>query len=211
MKTLTQLCCIFSLILLQSSVHAERLYKWKDAKGVTQYGDKPPANVRAQPLVLPKITVIDNYAEQWKPLDFKDTKVKKQAQTQAKTSSIYTKLAFLAPKANQAIRANNGDVSAIVSIKPPLKNGDQLIFSIDGKALPKSTSRTANFANLERGNHNIGVKIVDKDGKTLKSSSVGFNVLRASSLGKTNSNQAPRLPQTRTFNDLRQQQIQSGG
>lgn len=193
-------------------VNAEGLYKWTDARGNTQYGDRPPANANAKPIDLPKITIIDNYAEQWKPMKFNESAPVKQAsQEQVQTdSSQYSKLVFLAPKSNQAIRANDGDVSAMVSIKPPLKKGHQLVFSIDGKTSGKGTSRTQNFSDLNRGQHTIAVKVVDAKGKTLKSSSVGFNVLRVNALRNNQSNQATKSPQTRTFESVRQQQIQNG-
>lgn len=205
MKTLTPLYCILSLMLTQSTVFADGLYKWKDARGNTQYGDKPPANSNAQPMNLPKITIIDNYADQWKPMEFSDQAKIAQPTIEKSnnTSNSYTKLAFLAPKASQAIRANDGDVSAMISIQPPLKKGHSLVFSIDGKAAAKSRSRTKNFSGLSRGNHTIAVKVVDQRGKTVKSSSVGFNVLRSSSLSNTQSNQANKAPQMRTYQEAR--------
>jgi len=152
MKTSVALYCGLSLLLSCSIANANNFYKWKDARGNTQYGDKPPANANAKPVELPKITVIENYG--------------------------YSKLEFLAPKVDQGIRANNGDVSVIVSIQPPLKEGHSIVFSIDGKDQEKGTSRTKNFSNLDRGGHTVGVKIIDNEGKTLKSSSVAFSVLR---------------------------------
>lgn len=212
MKTLTPLCCVLSLILFQSSAYSEGLYKWKDARGNTQYGDRPPANVNAEPMALPKITIIDNYADQWKPMDFnaQPTIATPVERKPAVINSTYSKLAFLAPKANQSIRANDGDVSAMISIKPPLKKGHQLVFSIDGKTMGKSSSRTKNFSNLTRGNHTIAVKVVDQKGKTIKSNSVGFNVLRTSRLNKAESNQAEKFKQTRSYQEAREQQIKAG-
>lgn len=212
MKTLARFVCVITLFTSQSILQADGLYKWIDARGNTQYGDKPPAGVKAKPIDLPKITVIENYGEQWKPMNFKEqpTEPKEAIKQTQSSSSPYTKLSFLAPKANQAIRANDGDVSAMISIKPPLKKGHKFVFSIDGKTTGKSTSRTQNFSDLQRGNHTIGVKVIDDKGKTLKSSSVGFNVLRVSSLSNTQSNQAQKLRQTRSFNSVRQQQIQTG-
>jgi len=211
MKTLTPLLCILSLTLPLSLVSAQGLYKWVDARGNTQYGDKPPANVNAKAIQLPKITVIENYAEQWKPLNFDEpsSATKPEPQKEQTVSQTYTKLAFLAPKSNQAIRANDGDISAMVSIKPPLKKGHQLLFSIDGKSLEKTTARIKNFKNLGRGQHSINVKVVDGKGNALKSSSVSFNVLRANTLNKNNSNQANKVQQARTFQNARQQQTQN--
>ena len=208
MKILTPLVCALSLVLIQSSINAEGLYKWTDARGNTQYGDKPPANSNAKQVNLPKITVIDNYADQWKPLNFNKNSNKEPEEKTQVIQNTYSKLAFLAPKPNQGIRANDGDISAIVSIKPPLKKGHHLIFSIDGKSTGKTKSRTKNFSNLDRGEHAVSVKVVDKKGKVLKSSSTTFNVLRANPLLKNRGNQATRAPQTRTFQNARQQQLQ---
>jgi hypothetical protein len=212
MKSLTPLYCALAIILSQSVVYADGMYKWKDVRGNLQFGDTPPPNANAKALDLPKITIIDNYANQWKPIKFEQAQTNKTPENENEVSnnSSYNKLSFLAPKQGQAIRANDGDVSAMISINPPLKKEHQLVFSIDGKALGKGKARTKNFSNLNRGNHTIVVKVIDNSGKTLKSSSVGFNVLRTNGLNKTQSNNTQNLPQVKSFNDVRQQQVQSG-
>ncbi len=175
---LVMLSCAFA-----ASATAEGFYKWKDARGHIQYGDQPPANVKAEPMKLPKLTVIENYAEQWKPVAFPDESANYQQQVgQNKTGSAYTSLKFIAPKANQSIRANDGDVSAIISLKPGLKSGHVIAFSIDGKEVAKGKSRTNNFVNLPRGSHTVVAKVMDQKGKVLKSQSVSFTVLRFSKL-----------------------------
>lgn len=179
MRILRFFYCALSLVLCQSTVSADVLYKWQDARGNTQYGDRPPSNVNARPITLPKITIIDNYADQWKPIDFNEVRTDTPIVTKSRASKAYSQLDFLAPKQNQAIRANNGDISTIVSIKPALKEGHLLVFSIDGKSMSKGKSRAKNFSNLSRGSHTIDVKIVDQKDRILKNSSVGFTVLRA--------------------------------
>jgi len=185
MKTLTHWLVILSCALscsLAATAMAEGFYKWKDARGNIQYGDRPPANVKAQPMKMPKLTVIENYGEQWKPVTFPNEPDSSQQQDTPKATAGYTTLTFVAPKANQAIRANDGDVSAIISLKPPLKAGHVITFSIDGKEVAKGSSRTNNFSNLPRGDHSVSVKIMDSKGKVLKSQSVNFTVLRHSKL-----------------------------
>lgn len=59
-------------------MHAESLYKWKDSKGNIQYGDKPPPNADAKSLELPKITIIDKYSDQWKPVNVEDSNINKE-------------------------------------------------------------------------------------------------------------------------------------
>lgn len=41
MRALPSLCCL--LLLASASATAGTVYKWKDANGVTQYSEKPPA------------------------------------------------------------------------------------------------------------------------------------------------------------------------
>lgn len=41
MRALPRLCCL--LLLASASAGASNLYKWKDANGVTQYSERPPA------------------------------------------------------------------------------------------------------------------------------------------------------------------------
>ena len=212
MKTISSLLLV-AFFLTNNSIQAEGLYKWTDAKGNTQYGDQPPANSNAKQIDLPKITIIDNYADQWKPIKFDDSTQKKQPEKVKQSSSLdtYTKLDFLAPKPNQGIRANDGDVTAMISIKPPLKKGHKFIYSIDGKATSETKSRTKNFSNLNRGGHTITVKVVDARGKTVKSNSVGFSVLRTSVANlDSDQNSTNQLgKQIKSFNSVRQQQLQN--
>jgi len=203
----TQLLLI-SLLSLSCSLQAGTLYKWVDNKGNTQYGDSPPSNVNAQAVKLPDITVVDNYADQWKPMDFASETKQKEAKHVPNNNRQYSQLSFLAPKANQAIRANDGDVSAMISVKPALKKGHFIQFAIDGKAVKKGQSRTANFSNLARGGHSISAKIVNAKGAVLKQSSVSFNVLRFSKLNKVDSNTQQltnNLQQAKTYEEAKKE------
>ncbi len=181
--------CLLALLFVsfQSTLSAEGFYKWKDTRGNIQYGDTPSPKTKAEKVKMPAITVIDNYAQQWKPMNF-DTPSTNEA-TQAKgvskqVSSGYKKFEFIAPKANQSIRANDGDVSAMISIKPPLKKGHKIAFFLDGKEVSKSTARSRNFSDLARGTHMVSAKVVDQNGRSIKNSSVSFNVMRFSKLFK---------------------------
>lgn len=171
-----------------TNANAESFYKWVDARGNTQYGDKPPAGKGAKKVKMPAITVIKDYSKQWKPLDLDNKSLPNQpgsAKTPVRNNpKSYTTFAFVAPKGGQTIRANDGDISAMLSLKPPLKKGHKITFSINGKEVAKSKSRTNNFSNLTRGTHTISAKIVNNRGKILKSSSVTFHVQRHSALFK---------------------------
>lgn len=177
------------LIVLSSNVSAEGVFKWVDAQGKTQYGDSPPENKKVSNFQMPAITVIDNYADQWKSHIFDKgaqtvTPVKKVAKKKQHQVVKYTMLKFLAPKSGQIIRANDGDVTAMLKIKPKLKAGHQVIFLLDGNEVSKNRSRTSNFSNLSRGAHTAVVKVVDRTGNIIGSDSVSFEVQRHSALFK---------------------------
>jgi len=178
MRSFYSLILFISFSFLTTHIaSAEGFYKWKDAKGNIQYGDSPPANSRAKKIKMPKITVIDGFKEQWKPLEGYVTQVPIERKGEP---VIYTQLAFIAPR-NEQVMANsfNGAVSTILTIKPPLKKGHHIVLTLDGKSIPKSTSRTNNFSNLIRGVHTVLAKIVDKKGETVKlSEPISFRVMR---------------------------------
>jgi len=174
-------------VLSAQVAHAEGFYKWKDARGNIQYGDQPPANVKAKKMKMPEITVLEGYGKQWQPLDM-NTSTNNQAapvveyepEKQEQTSTNYTKLAFVAPKNNQVMSGGfKGEVSAMLSIKPPLKRGHLVVFSLDGKEVSRSKSRMSNFTNLGSGSHTVTASIVNSRGTVVKTSSpVSFEVVR---------------------------------
>ena len=180
---------MFSLMMAQSA-HADGVFKWKDARGNIQYGDEPPANAKLDKFKMPKIMIVDGFKEQWKPLegDAPKAATAKRPTVQSpvvtlEKPSFYTKLAFIAPKDNQVIKSGfKGEVSAMISIKPPLKKGHQIVFELNGKAVAKGQSRINNFSNLNGGQHTVVAKIVNQNGSVLNTSSpVSFYVVRTKS------------------------------
>lgn len=160
---------LFSPALLQ----AEKILKWTDARGVVHYGDEAPRNQRAKALDMPNITVVKDYGKQWLPLEpikkavkpkFRSVSTKKVGASSANFQPSYSKLDFIAPKSGQLIKAKDGDVTAMLKVKPPLKNGHNLVITIDGKSQKKTRSRIANFNNLSAGKHTLSAKIIDNNG-----------------------------------------------
>ena len=214
MRSLNTILLTVGLAVLSTAVYADGFYKWKDARGNTQYGDKPPAGVKAESMKMPKITVIEGYGKQWQPLDMSNNRatssnnhaapvVEYNARSKSKDKSSYTKLAFVAPKDNQIIRGGfKGEVSAMLSIKPPLKKGHVVAFNLDGKDVSKSTSRISNFTNLGGGSHTVLAKILNKSGDVLMtSSSVTFKVVRKSNGKKIKEREAAKKAAQQTNND----------
>lgn len=182
MRLVSIVTSLFLLISLSTTVNAEGFYKWKDARGNTQYGDEPPTNVKAKRVKLPDITILEGYGDQWKspdPAPVARVAAKRPPAVATPSPLQYSTLRFIAPKAGQLIKAKDGDVSAMLSLKPPLKRGHSILYLVDGKNARKGTSRIANFKNLSNGAHRVSVNIINKSGKVIQSSNtVAFNVAR---------------------------------
>lgn len=176
----------FSVLLFTAELNADGFYKWTDARGQVQYSDEPPAKGKAKKIKLPPLTVLENFGKQWKVDPLPVAKVQKPkvitakiAKPKLKQQFRYKALNFIAPKPNQVIKTQDGDVSAMLSIRPPLRKGHRLLYILDGKNASKSVSRIANFPNLPNGKHTLMVKVVDSRGSTLHSSSaLNFQITR---------------------------------
>lgn len=59
---MTRWCVAFALAIAAMPAVATDIYKWVDADGGIHYGDHPPANVSAAPLVQPTPTRIHSVA-----------------------------------------------------------------------------------------------------------------------------------------------------
>ncbi len=167
---------ISSSILLSATVGAD-VYKWKDRYGKTQYGDKPPKGAKLETFKAPPITVIHNYAQQWQ------TSNQGTVNNNQPRPSHYTSLSIIAPKAGQAIRANDGDVTLMLSLQPKLKPGHSIVVFLDGKQVSNGSSRAVNLTQLDRGLHQVTAEVRDAYKKTIITSpSTSFTVLKTSIL-----------------------------
>ena len=175
--------CVILSFTIGTLTSADGFYKWVDARGHIQYGDKPPENVRLENFEMPALTVIEDYASQWQASDENLTKPVKQQFNQHNSikqrSIVYEKFAFIAPKINQVIHDKDGDMSAMLSIRPPLKAGHSIVFKLDNKKSVTSKSRIANFTRLNLGYHNLSAEIRDSQGRLVQTSEiVKFRIIR---------------------------------
>lgn len=184
MPNLSFILTIIMLTAFSSDLNADGFYKWTDARGQVQYSDEPPTNGRAKQIKLPPLTVLENYGKQWEvtPLANEKELAPKPIVTPKvipQKKIYYTVLDFIAPKAGQSIKANDGDISAMLTIKPPLKVGHRFLYLMDGKQAAKSVSRIANFKALSKGPHRLLVQVVNPRGEILQSSRpLNFTIIR---------------------------------
>lgn len=188
---------ILALLLIQVfafSASAEGVYKWKDQYGKTQYGDKPPKSVKTEQFKMPAITVIKNYGNQWSSSSVDSSYGEDSQSKRGSSGSNYSSLTIVAPKADQAIRANDGDVTLMIDIKPKLKKGHSIVVFLDGKQVSNGSSRAVNLPSLDRGLHQVRADVQDAYKKKIISSpAVSFTVLRHSVILNKNKRRSPAL------------------
>ena len=85
-------------------------------------------------------------------------------------ASIYKSIAITSPQADETLRDNSGNVTVTASSEPALdsKAGDRYLFFLDGKAYGKpQVAATKALVEVDRGEHQVGVAVVDASGKQL--------------------------------------------
>ena len=184
------------LIAVLLSIHtalSAGIFSWKDASGNTVYGDAPPDSVVAKSVAPPKLTILENFANRYEDqgLSQRRSQSKSSASKEKSGQSAlprevkqpYKSVAIIAPKADQSIRANDGDVSVALSTSPKLRNGDKVVIYLNGNEHSVGKSRVANLSNLDRGEYQLSVGIRDAEGRSLiTSEEISFTVLKNSVL-----------------------------
>jgi len=183
MRSLITILALIFMQLYSLPASADGVFKWKDRYGKTQYGDQPPQGVKAEAVKMPAITVIENYGQQWKSNSVASVEEKDDQPGSNYSRPGYDSLNIIAPKADQAIRANDGDVTLMLDLKPKLQKGHSIVVFLDGKQVSNGPSRAVNLTNLDRGTHQVQAEVRDAHNSSLISSSgVSFTVLRHSIL-----------------------------
>ena len=157
------------------------VYRSVDENGNVVYTDKPSPD--AEKVKIDKVQTVPAG-----PDDFKYTPPEKP------DLGNYTKLEIVNPKNNHVFTGNTGEVNVSVAITPALRESDSFIFYMDGKKQGDSSSPSFQMTNLDRGTHTVKVDVVNKGGKSLKSSAtVSFTIKRTSALNPNRPNRpSPR-------------------
>lgn len=108
---------------------------------------------------------------------------KKRIEEQAKPVIGYSAVAIMKPNDDEAIRANNGQITVKLVSQPALdtSSGHSYVIVVDGEKHTQGGSSEIILENMGRGTHSISAEVRDKDDKVLvSSSSKTIHVLRAS-------------------------------
>lgn len=94
----------------------------------------------------------------------------------------YSAFSVTSPGAEEGVRANDGNVTVEMSLKPGLQATHRIQLKTsgeDGEAVVTSDQPLVQLSNLSRGRHTVEASIVDDKGEILiKAVPVSFNVLR---------------------------------
>ncbi|WP_157698188.1 DUF4124 domain-containing protein [Legionella clemsonensis] len=144
------------------------IYQWVDSQGVTHFSDT--SHESAKKIELPLISSFSS-----------PSTVKPQKNTQQLQSSTLYEITIVQPKNEATIRNNLGELTVVVKINRQLEAKETLILFCDGKIIRKTHKKwTFQLKGVERGTHELLVKILDEKGKELTTSkSIVFFMHRA--------------------------------
>ncbi|HDZ56849.1 MAG TPA: DUF4124 domain-containing protein [Pseudomonas xinjiangensis] len=187
-----------ALLALASSPLWGQVYTWKDAQGNRVYSDQPHPD--AESVELEPVNTIE-------PPPPSVMRAQRESEAsdagQAQSQDIYQRLAITAPDNDQAIRANDGNVTLTVAVEPALGRNHLLRAEIDGEAsssaVPGSGQNVVKLTlgNIDRGTHSVSAVVVNAQGDTVqRSSPIKLHVQRTSlnQPARGGANQAPQAP-----------------
>ncbi|UCC56702.1 MAG: DUF4124 domain-containing protein [Gammaproteobacteria bacterium] len=101
---------------------------------------------------------------------------------QEEAASLYTEFNIVSPASEEAVRANDGNVTVQLSLQPELATGHTITLKIDGedgKGTRSADSMAIELNNLSRGRHSVEAMVIDDQGRVLiQAGPVSFHVLR---------------------------------
>lgn len=164
--------------LAVSAAEPAKVYTWKDEKGVVHYSDKPHANAT-------ELTVehSPSYA-----IPKADTNILKP-QEQPVASGPRWQLSITSPAQEETVRENEGKLTVVVDLSPQMIRGQRLQLFMDGQPFgPARTVPVIEVDNVDRGEHQIKVQLINRDNKiAAESPSRLFYMQRASIFSPTHS------------------------
>ncbi|MFK7815969.1 MAG: DUF4124 domain-containing protein [Gammaproteobacteria bacterium] len=180
---------IFSVtvILLSASIVQADIYTCKDANGNAVYTDSPGGCENAEEIKVDTLPTL---------VPSKSLAVPRNNSSAGKEDDkdAYGELVITSPSNGSTLRDNQGNVTINFRASPALqtRKGHKYVVMVNGAEVYSGTSTITALKNVDRGTHNILVKIIDPAGSTkISASPVKVTVQRFSGLQN----------QENTFND----------
>jgi len=189
------------LIALAGLAHAQ-IYKWTDDEGNTIYSDQPHPN--SSQVDLPPTNTLETTVPQM-PAG-QSGSAGSSGQNQNRDGQLlngYNTLQITSPDDEEAVRANDGNVTLVINTEPPLSPGHILRASVDGQLRQEAvagngqSTQRLTLSELDRGSHDIVAVVTNTRGEEVdRSQGITVHVQRTSVLqpGRTGQNAAPQAP-----------------
>lgn len=163
-----------ALVLLSvTALASAQVYRSVAPDGSVQFSDYP---------LTPNATVIEVQPAQTVPMG---AGARPPAPVAApagagRSPAAYRRFEILSPGPDEAVRANDGNVSVALDLEPPLSPGHRVVVRVDGQpAGGAEGSLGVTLVNLSRGTHQLDAVVVNASGETVASAGpVTFHVLR---------------------------------
>ena len=163
---------LVSLALCFGVLAQDRVYKRVNPDGSVEYSDQPIED--AEVMKVPKGSTFTMPS---------GSGMSRSNRSQRDTDTAsYQSLTITSPKNDEAIRSNDGRVTALAKSDPTLLSGHHFRWSLDGTVLPNKVTEPVLFLKeMDRGTHSLEVTIIDSEDKALISSDkIVFHLQRAS-------------------------------
>jgi len=174
---LTTLICLSSSLTNAAEV---KIYRWVDENGKTHFSDTAiPGRLEVE-IKNNNLLETDDIQPPTSSADPFAVAEEKSAEADVKAIINY-QATILSPEDDKPLRSNNGTIDIHVSVEPEKENTQTLQLYLDGKKLGSpQISSTIRALNIDRGTHQVQVKLLDEDGKQLaKTQIVTVHLLRA--------------------------------
>ncbi len=149
-----------------------QVYKETDEQGRVIFTDKPSGSAEA--VEVAPVNTAAPIAEREREPEAAPTP----------ESDAYQSLAIVSPADGSIIPSRAGNFDVRAALVPALQEGHQLALTINGEPYGNGASGLFAVTSLPRGNHQLQVKVVDQQGKTvIASSTVSVQVYRPSTAG----------------------------
>ena len=156
---------ILLMTIIATMAQAE-LFKWKDAEGNIIYSDQPPpgenkSDSKVQEEALPQIIEVpaENSA-------IRNTSSSPSSKIEPPASR---NLLIIAPKHDEAIRENSGNVSISLQVEPLnfAENGSIVAVYMDGIEVARGADTTILLLNVDRGTHTLKAELINSAGNVV--------------------------------------------
>lgn len=194
------LCYALGALLVSLAGYANaQIYTWTDAEGNTIYSDQPHPDSRQ--VELPPTNTLETRVPE---MPEQQQSAQGQNDRQGQPSDGYATLEIASPSDDEAVRANDGNVTLQINTQPPLSPGHILRASVDGEMRQEAvagngqSTQRLTLSELDRGSHNIVAIVTNTRGEEVdRSQGITVHVQRTSVLqpGRTGPNAAPQAPQ----------------